>query len=993
MVKRGFREFSCAGRGESSRFGLARTRLLAIVSLLFCAGVLGVPLSARAQSQPKAQVQPGARPLPRSHAQADDYYWSIDGRVNVKIALDQLGILVKHGVTEKSVALFADSLGLGPVSPLGDFIFILGSFHPMTRGALVSRIRDVERQSTQIIAEAGMVVTIERSKSPILVTDKFIAQFRPGVSMDDISGLNQVNRVHVLEANVLAPNHFLLEVSDSSDGDAITMSNRYHDRHGPVRYAHPNWIHNLRFRQYVPRDQYYENQWHHDNRGWTQDRGTLDADIDTPLAWEITRRISAGPGLRIAVIDAGFDLQHPDLAGNLCGSPGSQCYDYLACDGQAGTDCGDDNPQWEPGSSQDYDDHGTPVAGLVGAVWDNNMNAAGVAKGLVGACPTANLILIRRGFDEEHLARAFQFAHAKGAAVITASWGDYNKDPRTATLHEAIEGVVKPADISAGSVVLFSMDYAGDWGCERDGEEDLADMSSVIAVSGSSNRDRRLLEAACGDYLDVLAPSSRGYGLSGIPFVGTLNVATDDVTGARAYNSDDWQRIDGCPSPKEPSSDPSVTYCFTGTSAAAPIAAGVVGLILKARPGTRPEEVQRLLQDTADKIEDSEAKYDGETGFSTPVPLPSTHGFGRINAYEAVRVAAPVNIGGKGGTDLFVRDNRLDWGNTEQPSTILFEVKNPETESGNVRGFIGQWTSPDIKVDAKPFHGEPKSSEAFDKLDDEEVVSRASEGEKNNRVYVRVRNRGPGEASEVRVKLYYAPASTVLPAFPGDFWTSFETNNFSAGDWHMIDQLDRLVVPYSGSTAARDDRKSGGADEPFTLATFEFEGPSATTSAGGHYAILAIIDSPVDPVLPRSPGRASSPDDLLPDLITSLDNNIAYKNLRVVKITGGTSSHSEDVLLRNPSPTTAIDALVRIDLPAGWILQTANSAVYTRECVAPACTPISLPAGQSVTVSMTLEAPSGNTAATVTVTQESVDAATGKKTAVGGLTIQYKRGG
>ena len=59
-------------------------------------------------------------------------------------------------------------------------------------------------------------------------------------------------------------------------------------------------------------------------------------------------------------------------------------------------------------------------------------------------------------------------------------------------------------------------------------------------------------------------------------------------------------------------------------------------------------------------------------------------------------MADPFN--GRGGVDVFIRDNRLDWGNTEQPSSVTFE---------QTRGFIPYWQSVDIKVDAPPFRTAP----------------------------------------------------------------------------------------------------------------------------------------------------------------------------------------------------------------------------------------------------------------------------------------------
>lgn len=149
------------------------------------------------------------------------------------------------------------------------------------------------------------------------------------------------------------------------------------------------------------------------------------------------------------------------------------------------------------------------------------------------------------------------------------------------------------------------------------------------------------------------------------------------------------QCVDGLSEP----SDPSYLNCFAGTSASAPLAAGAAGLLLSVRSGLDRVQVQRLLQDTTDKIDPSRGAYDPATGFGSPwryvkqrdpvkggwravrADLPATHAWGRINAFEAVRIVAPSTTKwsrnddqwrGGNGVDVFIRDNKLDWGNTEQ---------------------------------------------------------------------------------------------------------------------------------------------------------------------------------------------------------------------------------------------------------------------------------------------------------------------------------------
>jgi hypothetical protein len=74
---------------------------------------------------------------------------------------------------------------------------------------------------------------------------------------------------------------------------------------------------------------------------------------------------------------------------------------------------------------------------------------------------------------------------------------------------------------------------------------DISSLPNVIAVSASSNQDRKVTESAWGNCMDILAPTHRGYG-GGTPFSGTLNIATTDVTGTGGYNN--TNPIASCPS-------------------------------------------------------------------------------------------------------------------------------------------------------------------------------------------------------------------------------------------------------------------------------------------------------------------------------------------------------------------------------------------------------------------------------------------------------------
>ena len=76
--------------------------------------------------------------------------------------------------------------------------------------------------------------------------------------------------------------------------------------------------HNVQLRATIPNDASFAGQqWSLNNTGQTG--GTADADIDAPEAWDITTGglTSAGDTIVVAVIDGGFQLNHPDLQQNI----------------------------------------------------------------------------------------------------------------------------------------------------------------------------------------------------------------------------------------------------------------------------------------------------------------------------------------------------------------------------------------------------------------------------------------------------------------------------------------------------------------------------------------------------------------------------------------------------------------------------------------------------------------------------------------------------
>jgi len=895
-----------------------------------------------------------------AHAQqTEDFLYSDGQKVPVTISLNSLGLLVKDGISPRQIGALADTLGLTLIRELPPGFFIFGLKDSLSRRELVEFTRDVKKQHEQLVREVGFMVNVEGAQSPNIMTDEFIAQFRGKVTKEQIEVFNGENAVQVVRENPFVKNQFLLKVSEASQIDALKMSNRYYES-DLTESAYPNFIGVYTDQQTIPNDPLFNNQWHLDNTG--QAGGTVDADADLPLAWDIT--MGARRTLIAVIENGGFDMNHPDLIPNLWVNPGEDLNNNgiiepaeingLDDDGNGFNDDfygwdfrdGDNDPA--PGAGEN---HGTAVAGVAAARGDNML-------GVSGSCPNCGLMLLRTGYVNSDFDKSLAFGYAQqmGARIITNSWGGGGATPNTiAAINNAT---------TAGVVVLFAAGNTTNDVCAGLTLDPRVSLPDVIAVSSSSNQDRKVIFAANGNCIDILAPSHRGYDPTD-PFTGTLNVTTTDRTGTDGYNN--VSPVALCPSiePAPPPADArDYTLCFGGTSSATPLAAGIAGLILTVNPTLTRVQVQRLLQDTADKIEPGIAAYADNTGFSNPATGIGTHSWGRINASEAVHIAAPVVNGGKEGVDIFLRDNRLDWGNTEQPSNTLFEP---------TRDFIGHWRSMDIKVDAPPYQPAPTAA-TFDAFTDE--TPSAVSGE-TNRLYVRVRNRGPETASSVTVKLHWTQFGTALPSLPSDFWTAFPGNSTNTTQWHPLNcsgsssptcSISNLA--YSGSSVANT------IADAAQIVQFDFPAPPVDPALPNHFCLLAMIDSPQDRVLPKS--RPTVPSDFVVDALTPNDNNVTHRNY-VNLPTSTADSFKERFFVRNPA-NEAIQAVLRLKDPKmDWIIGL-DSLRFDE--------PFTLDPNQEILVTMEVVIPELNLSGDVTILQDQVDVEPPR--VMGGVTYQFR---
>lgn len=168
-----------------------------------------------------------------------------------------------------------------------------------------------------------------------------------------------------------------------------------------VAYAQPNYRYHASAVE-PPDDTFFSELW------GLSDPVTPDPGLAALDAWEETK----GSGQVIAVLDTGVDLTHPDLVDNLWENPNPDLVD----EDLHGFDFVDDD-----GNPDDYNFHGTHVAGTAAAVAGNSLGVAGVA-------PEAEIMAVRvldgnGSGNTVEIAEGIAYAAAHGADVINMSLG------------------------------------------------------------------------------------------------------------------------------------------------------------------------------------------------------------------------------------------------------------------------------------------------------------------------------------------------------------------------------------------------------------------------------------------------------------------------------------------------------------------------------------------------------------------------------------------
>ena len=286
------------------------------------------------------------------------------------------------------------------------------------------------------------------------VEGRLLAKLKSGVDIDDIREIIPSAKVLGTPGGI-----HLISFEDSPVIDEVKRL----EESGLVEYAQPDHVYNAFLpTPYHSNDPYYAdgNQWALFNQG--QNGGVAGADIRAPYAWRILYESGKPIGssaVKVGVIDTGVDYNHPDLSGNCKKSDGFDFY----------------NTDADP---MDDGDHGTHVAGIIGATGNNGIGVSGVAW----ACRIYPIKALNSSMQATDTSILYSLDHADmmGCHIVNMSFGSYS-------FSQAV------ADAIAGMTGVLFVCAAGNDASDNDASPVYPaslGFNNIISVCNTNNKDQ-----------------------------------------------------------------------------------------------------------------------------------------------------------------------------------------------------------------------------------------------------------------------------------------------------------------------------------------------------------------------------------------------------------------------------------------------------------------------------------------------------------------------
>jgi len=514
-----------------------------------------------------ADTQPGRSIITKDHVnhyQLSDTEWIIQFN-NQLTAADQDRILESYSFVQSFIHYPSPAVSIVKVVP------------GMTEAQMQQAF---ESDASISYAARGLIYSDGTREFPL---DRVFVQLKSASQLSDLQQIATNSGAEIIGESFLE-NLYELKLDKNSSLNPIAFSNQLNTT-SSFDWAEPDLMRLLK--KLSTNDPFLNYQWSLNNTGAAnQYSGTPGEDMDVFNAWTVSTGSSS---IKVAILDEGVDLNHPDLAANML--PGYDAHGITA------------------GDAENDDAHGTACAGIVASVGNNSIGTAGVAY-------DCKIIPIRIAYSDANgnwvtsssgigasITWAWQTA---GADVLSNSWGGGSpttliSTPFTNAITQGRGGLGAPCLAAAGNgngAIGYPALY-----------------SDVISVAATSMCGERKNPSSCdgenwwgSDYgatLDISAPGVKIY--------------TTDISGTDGYSNGDY------------------IATFNGTSSACPNAAGVMALILSTNSALTESEAKDIISSTCEKT--GSYSYVTTAGFPNGTRCDDL-GYGRVNAYDAVQAAA-----------------------------------------------------------------------------------------------------------------------------------------------------------------------------------------------------------------------------------------------------------------------------------------------------------------------------------------------------------------
>jgi subtilisin family serine protease len=301
---------------------------------------------------------------------------------------------------------------------------------------------------------------------------------------------------------------------------------------------------------------YFYQQWYLKKDDTFYAQYGIDENAHIHITDEILNKYS-GKGIRLAIIDDGFDINHPEIKDKVVASYA------IDSKGNISSDVSQDRNEY----------HGTAVVGLI----SSSLKLKGVASDV-------ELILIKMPIflDDKIVEIMFDTAVEHGAQIINCSWGTNAVTP---DMREYINRIAIESNDGQGVNIVFAAGNSNELM-----SKDESSIKEVIGVGALNHENLRATGYSnYGPQLDISAPGGD-----------TIGLTTLDVTGIKGATDNNYSELN-----------------FIGTSASAPIVSGVIALLLESNSTLNKFDVEKKLYTHTDLIGENTPYIDDMISAST----------------------------------------------------------------------------------------------------------------------------------------------------------------------------------------------------------------------------------------------------------------------------------------------------------------------------------------------------------------------------------------